>query len=90
MVLVQAVCNVLIHPDNVPARMATKARNVMPLVGVIQLVQVVQHVMLLQVNVIVTLDTQEPHVILVPPITIEQVMEHVQVRDVNIPCLNYA
>ena len=77
---VQAVCSVQIHPDNVPAMLAIKEQNVMSLAGVIQLVQVAQHVMLLQVNVLVILDTQEQHVILVPPITIEQVMEHVQVR----------
>ena len=90
MALVQAVCSVQIHLVNVPARMATKEPNAMLLAGVIQLVQVVQHVMLLQVNVLAILDTQVPHAILVPPITIEQVMEHVQVRVVNIRCLNYA
>ena len=90
MALVQAVCNVLIQQDNVPAMLATRVPNVMLLVVAIQQVQVVQHAMLLQVNVVVILDTQVPHAILVPPITIEQVMEHVQVRVVNIRCLDYA
>ena len=79
MVLVQAVCNVLIHPDNVPARMATKERNVMLLAGVIRLVQVVQHVMLLQVNAVAIQDTQEPHAILAQLTIIELVMGLVQV-----------
>ena len=79
MELVQAVCNVLTQPGNVPATLVIKEPNVMLLVVVIQQVQVAQHVMLLQVNVLVILDTQEPHVILVQPTTLEQVMEPVQV-----------
>ena len=77
--LVQAVYNVLIHPVNVPAMLATKEQNVMLLVVVTQLVQVVQHVMHRQANVLAILATQEPHVTLVLQITIEQVVELVQV-----------
>ena len=84
MALVQAVCSVQIHLVNVPARMATKEPNAMLLVDVIRLVQVAQHVMLLQVNVLVILDTQEPHVILVPPTTTEPVVEPVQVSLISI------
>ena len=69
----------LIQVVNVPAKMATKAPNVMLLVVVIPLVQAVLHVMLLQVNVLAILATQVPHVILVLPITTEQVVELVQV-----------
>ena len=76
---VRAVCSVQIHLVNVPAMLAIREPNVMLLVDVILLVQVAQHVMLLQVNVLVILDTQEPHVILVLPTTIEQVMEPAQV-----------
>ena len=76
----QVVCNVLIHLVNVPAMLATKEQNVMPLVVVTRLVQVVQHVMLRQVNVLAILDTQEPHVTLATPNTTNQVMELVQVR----------
>ena len=75
----QVVCNVLIHLVNVPAMLATKEQNVMLLVVVTLLVQVVQHVMLHLANVPATLDTLELHVILVPPTTIEQVVELVQV-----------
>ena len=73
MALVQAVCNVLIQQDNVPAMLATRVPNVMLLVVAIQQVQVVQRVMLLQVNALAILDTQEPHVILVTPTTTKQV-----------------
>ena len=76
---VQAVCSAQIHPDNVHAMLATKEPNAMLLVDVIQLVQVAQHVMLLQVNVLVIQDTQELLVTLVQPTTLEQVMEPVQV-----------
>ena len=76
---VRAVCSVQIHLVNVPAMLAIREPNVMLLVDVILLVQVAQHVMLLQVNVLVILDTQEPHVILVQPTTLEPVMEPVQV-----------
>ena len=75
----QVVCNVLIHLVNVPAMLATKEQNVMLLVVVTLLVQVVQHVMLPQVNVLAIQDTQEPHVALVLPIIIKQVVERVQV-----------
>ena len=75
----QVVCNVLIHLVNVPAMLATKEQNVMPLVVVTRLVQVVQHVMHRQANVLAILATQEPHVTLVLQITIEQVVELVQV-----------
>ena len=75
----QVVCNVLIHLVNVPAMLATKEQNVMLLVVVTLLVQVVQHAMLPQVNVLAIQDTQEPHVALVLPIIIKQVVERVQV-----------
>ena len=64
MPLVQVVCSVLIHLVNVPAKLVTKAPNVMLLVVVIRLVQVVQHVMRQQVNVLVTVVIQVPHVVL--------------------------
>ena len=80
MPLVQVVCNVLIHLVNVPAMLAIREQNVLLLVVVILLVQVVQHVMPQQANVLAILGIPAPHVILVPPITTEQVMELVQVR----------
>ena len=80
MPLVRAVCNVLIQPGNVPATLVIKEPNVMLLVVVIQQAQVAQHVMLLLVNALAILDTQEPHVTLVPQTTTEQVMELVQVQ----------
>ena len=83
MPLVQVVCNVLIHLVNVPAMLAIREQNVLLLVVVILLVQVVQHVMPQQANVLAILGIQAPHVILVPPITTEQVMELVQVRLLN-------
>ena len=73
MALVQAVCNVLIQQDNVPAMLATRVPNVMLLVVAIQQVQVAHHVMLLPVNALAILDTQEPHVIPVTPTTTKQV-----------------
>ena len=79
MQLVQAVYSVLIHLVSVPAMLDTKAPNVMLLVVVIPLVQVAQHVISQQVNVLAIQGTQEPHVTLVLPITIEQVVELVQV-----------
>ena len=79
MALVQVVCNVLIQLVNAPAILDTKAPSVILLVAVMPLVQVVQHVMLHLANVPATLDTLELHVILVPPTTIEQVVELVQV-----------
>ena len=80
MALVQVVCNVLIQPVNAPVMLDIKAPSVILLVDVMPLVQVEQHVMLHLANVPATLDTLELHVILVPPTTIEQVVELVQVR----------
>ena len=57
-----AVCSVLIQLVNVPAKMATKAPNVMLLVVVIPLVQVAQHVMRQRVNVLAIVVIQVPHV----------------------------
>ena len=79
MPLVQAVCNVQIQLDNVPAMLVIRAPIVMLLVVVMLLGQVAQHVMLQQASVLVILAIQAPHVIHVPPTTIEQVMELVQV-----------
>ena len=81
MALVQAVCNVLTQPGNVPATLVLKEPNVMLLVVVIQQVQVAQHVMLLQVNVLVKLDTPERHVTHVLPTITKQAMELVQVSN---------
>ena len=64
MPLDQVVCNVLIHQVNAPAMLDTKAPNVMLLVVVILLVQVVQHVMRQQVNVLVIVVIQVPRVVL--------------------------
>ena len=84
MALVQAVCNVLIQPGNVPATLVIKEPNVMLLVVVIQQVQVAQHVMLLLVNALAILDTQEPHVIPVRQIITKQVVVlPVQVSDIT-------
>ena len=80
---VRAVCSVQIHLVNVPAMLAIREPNVMLLVVVILLVQVVQHVMPQQANVLAILGIPAPHVILVPPTTTEQVMELVQVRLLN-------
>ena len=79
MQLVQAVYSVLIHLVSVPAMLDTKAPNVMLLVVVILLVQVAQHVISQQVNVLAILDTLEPLVTPVLQITTEQVVELVQV-----------
>ena len=79
MQLVQAVYSVLIHLVNVPVMLDTKAPNVMLLVVVIPLVQVAQHVISQQVNVLAILDTLEPLVTPVLQITTEQVAELVQV-----------
>ena len=84
MALVRVVCNAQIQLVNVPAILDTKELNVMLLAVVIALVQVAQHVILLQVNVLVIPDTQEPHVILVPPTTTEPVVEPVQVSLISI------
>ena len=78
--LVQVVQHVMPQQANVLAILVTKALIVMLLVVVILLVQAVQHVMLLLVNALAILDTQEPHVIPVPPTTTEQVEELVQVH----------
>ena len=74
MPLVLAVCNVLIQQDNVPVMLVIRVLNVTLLVVVMALVQVEQHVMLLLVNALAILDTQEPHVIPVRQITTKQVM----------------
>ena len=73
----------LIQVVNVPAKMATKAPNVMLLVVVIPLVQVAQHVISQQVNVLAILDILEPLVTPVLQITTEQVAELVQVSLLN-------
>ena len=83
MQLVQAVYSVLIHLVSVPAMLDTKAPNVMLLVVVILLVQVAQHVISQQVNVLAILDTLEPLVTPVLQITTEQVAELVQVSLLN-------
>ena len=79
MPLDRVVYNVLIHLVNVPAMLVTKVPSVMLLVVAIPLDQVVQHVMHQQVNVLVILAIQVPHAILAIQITIEQVVELVQV-----------
>ena len=73
----QVVCNVQILLVSVLAMQATKGQNVILLVDVTQLDQAAFHVISLQVNVLVILDTQdqEPHVTLVTLTTTEQVME---------------
>ena len=83
MQLVQVVCNVQILLVSVLAMQATKGQNVMLLVAVIPLVQVAQHVISQQVNVLAIQDTQEPLVIPVLPTTTEQVAELVQVSLLN-------
>ena len=75
----QVVCNVQILLVSVLAMQATKGQNVILLVVVIPLVQVAQHVISQQVNVLAIQDTQEPLVIPVLPTTTEQVAELVQV-----------
>ena len=79
MLPVPAVCNALIQLDNVPVMLAIKEPNVILLVVVIPLVQVAQHVISQQVNVLAIQDTQELHVTPVLPTTTEQVAELVQV-----------
>ena len=79
---VLGICNVLILPDSAPAMLVTRVRNVILVVDVIPLVQAAQHVISLQVNVLVILDTQEPHATLVTLTTIELVMEHAQVSTI--------
>ena len=63
MLPVLAVCSVLIHLVSVPVMLATKAPNVMLLVGAHHLVLVEQHVMRPQVNVLAIVVTQVPHVL---------------------------
>ena len=63
MLPVLAVCSVLIHLVNVPVMLATKAPNVMLLVGAHHLVLVEQHVMRPQANVLAIVVTQVPHVL---------------------------
>ena len=79
MLLVQAVCNVPIQVANVLVRLASKVSLVTLHADVILQGQVEQRVMLPQGNVHAILAILEPHVILVPPITTEKVMELVQV-----------
>ena len=78
---VPAIYSVLIQLGNVLAMPVIKEPNVMLLVVVIQQVQVAQHVMLLQVNVLVKLDTPEQHVTHVLPTITKQAMELVQVSN---------
>ena len=79
MLLVQVVYNVLILLDSATAMLVIREQTVIPLVVVTLLVQAAIRVITLQVNVLAILDTQESHVTLVLPITIEQVAEHAQV-----------
>ena len=72
--LVQAVKNVQTQLVSVPAMLDTRVQNVTLLVVVILLVQAALHVIRLQVNVLAILVTQEPHVTLVTPTTIQQVL----------------
>ena len=82
MPLVQAVYNVLIQLVNVLAMLVTKAPNVMLLVVVTLLGLAVRHVISQLDNVLVKLGTLVSHVIPVRQITIEQVMELVQVSKI--------
>ena len=82
MQLVQAVKNVQIPLVSVLVMLVTRVPNVILLVVVKLLVQAALHVISLQVNVLVILDTQEPHATLVTLTTIEQVMEHAQVSTI--------
>ena len=82
MALVQAVCNVLTQPGNVPATPVIKEPNVMLLVVVTLLGLVVLHVISRLDNVLVKLGTPVSHVIPVRQITTEQVMELVQVSKI--------
>ena len=75
MPLVQVVCNVQTPQVSVLVMLDTKAPNVILLVVVILLVQAALHVIRLQVNVLAIPVTQEPHVTLVTPTTIQQVLE---------------
>ena len=64
MALVQAVYNVQIQLDNVPAMLDIRVPIVMLLVVVMLLAQAAQHVMLQQVNVLAIVVIQVPHVTL--------------------------
>ena len=64
MPLNQAVCNVQIPLDNVPAMLVIREPIVMLLVVVMLLAQAAQHVMLQQVNVLAIVVIQVPHVTL--------------------------
>ena len=64
MQLVQAVKNVQTPLVSVPVMLVTRAPNVILLVDVIPLVQVVHHVIRLQVNALAIVVIQVPHVTL--------------------------
>ena len=82
MLTVLVVCNVLILMDSAPALLVTRVWNMILHVVVIQLDQAAQHVISLQANVLVMLDTMEPYATLVTLTIIEQVMEHAQVSTI--------
>ena len=82
---VQAACNVQIHPANAPVMLVSKVPPVIPCVDVTLLVQAERLVMPLQVSVLATQVTPEPHVTPVPPTTIGKVMVLAQVRDILRP-----
>ena len=63
MQLVQAVKNVQTPLVSVPVMLVTRAPNVILLVDVIPLVQVVHHVIRLQVNALAIVVIQVPHVL---------------------------
>ena len=89
MLLDQVVYNVRTQLVHVPAMMDTRVPNVRLRVAVIPLVQAAQHVISLQANVLVMLDTMEPYATLVTLTIIEQVMEHAQVSTILLkahPC----
>ena len=85
--LVQVVCNVRLQLEHVLVILVTRVPNVILLVVVKQLVQAALHVISLQVNVLVILDTQEPHATPVTKTTIKQVME--QLVQVTLSSLKY-
>ena len=73
--------------EHVLVILVTRVPNVILLVVVKQLVQAALHVISLQVNVLVILDTQEPHATPVTKTTIKQVME--QLVQVTLSSLKY-
>ena len=73
--------------EHVLVTLVTRVQNVILLVVVKQLVQAALHVISLQVNVLVILDTQEPHATPVTKTTIKQVME--QLVQVTVSSLIY-